>query len=85
MPLVMLLNPLPAKLFIGNIKNVYTIYIFLYTDMTQLIEKLPRVRQELTNSIVSTMGADVLETQEAMASAAMLFTLLNRINSVPAC
>ena len=30
------------------------------------------------------MGADVLATQGARASATMIFTLLNRINSIPA-
>ena len=29
------------------------------------------------------MGADVLATQGARASAIMIFTLLNRINSIP--
>ena len=34
--------------------------------------------------IVNVMGADVLALQRIGASAAMIFTLLNRINSVPA-
>ena len=33
--------------------------------------------------IVNIMGADVLETQGARASATMIFTVLNQINSVP--
>ena len=33
--------------------------------------------------IVNIMGADILVTQGAMASATMIFTMLNRINSVP--
>ena len=35
--------------------------------------------------IVNIMGADVLATQGARVSAAMIFTKFNRINSVPAC
>ena len=50
--------------------------------MTQVVAFLPQVRQELFY-IVNIMGADVQTTQESRASAAMVFTLLNRINSVP--
>ena len=35
--------------------------------------------------LVNIMGADVLVTQGARTSATMIFTLLNWINSVPAC
>ena len=53
--------------------------------MTQVAEILPRVRQELyLFCIVNIMGADVLATQGARASASMIFTMLDRINSVPA-
>ena len=69
-----LINPLHAKLFRGN--NV---------DMTQVVEILSQVRQELTYSTKSNvMGADALATQAASASTAIIFTLLNRINLVPA-
>ena len=34
--------------------------------------------------MVNIMGADVLATQGARASATMIFTLLNQINLVPA-
>ena len=34
--------------------------------------------------MVNIMGADVLATQGAMASATMILTMLNQINSVPA-
>ena len=58
---------------------------FLRIDMTQATEIIPEVRQELAYStIVNIMGVDVLATQGARASAAMIFTMLNRINSVPA-
>ena len=33
---------------------------FLHIDMTQVVEILPPVRQELYNSIVNIMGVDVL-------------------------
>ena len=53
---------------------------FLHTDiLTQVVEILPHVRQNLANI----MGADVLETQGAKASATVIFTMLNRINLVP--
>ena len=47
--------------------------------MTQIVDIRPHVKQELTYS----MGADVLATQGARASAAMKFAMLNRTNSVP--
>ena len=57
---------------------------FLHTDMTQVIEILPHVRQELNLFyIVNIMGADVLATQGARASATMLFAMWNWDNSVP--
>ena len=55
-------------------------------DMTQVIEILPGVRQELNLFyIVNIMGADVLTMQGARASATMIFTMLNRVDSVAAC
>ena len=35
--------------------------------------------------IFNIMGADVLATQGVRASATMIFTMLNQIDSVPAC
>ena len=52
--------------------------------MTWVVEILPQVRQELAYSTVNIMGADVLATQGARASATMIFTVLNWINSVSA-
>ena len=52
--------------------------------MTQEVEFLLQVRQELTYSIANFMGGDVVATKRAKASATMVFTMLNRINSVPA-
>ena len=49
--------------------------------MTKVLEILPQVRQELFY-IVNIMGADVLVMQGARISATMIFTMLNRINSV---
>ena len=41
-------NPLHAKFFRGN-KNIYLHFmLFLHIDMTQVVEILPQVRQELT-------------------------------------
>ena len=42
-------NPLHANFFIGN-KNVSAMISFLYTDLTNVVEILPQVRQELTYS-----------------------------------
>ena len=61
---------------------------FLHIGMAQVVEILSHVRQELTYVrilyLFNTMGANVLATQGAKASAAMIFTMLNRIHSVPA-
>ena len=47
---------------------------FLHSDMAQVVELLSRVRQELNLFyIVNSMGADVLETQGARASATTVF------------
>ena len=76
--------PLYAKFFRGN-KNIYLHFMsFRHIDMTQVVEILPQVRQECTCSTVNIMGADVLATQGTRASATMIFTMLNRINSFPA-
>ena len=56
---------------------------FLHIDMPRKVEILPRVRQELTYSTYSYMGADALATPGAGASGTMIFTVLNRINSFP--
>ena len=79
------INLLRAKFFKGN-KNIYLPFMsFLHIDMMQVVEILPQVRQELNLLyIVNIMGADVLATQGAKASATMIFTMLNQINSVPA-
>ena len=58
---------------------------FLHIDMSQVVEILPRVRQECNLFyIVNSMGADVLARQGARASATMISNLLNQVNSVPA-
>ena len=69
-----------TKLFIGNLKMNLQ-FISFYTDMTDAVKILPRVRQELTYRfyIVNIMGVDVLAMQGARASAAMIFTLVNQI------
>ena len=44
------INPLPAKFFKGK-KNLYLHFMsFLHTDMTQVVEILPQVRQDITYS-----------------------------------
>ena len=39
-------NPLHAELFIGNLKTYKQFISFLHTDMTQVVETLPHIRQE---------------------------------------
>ena len=59
--------------------------LFFHIGMTQVVEILGRVRPRThLFYIVNIMGADVLATQGARASAAMIFTKMNRIHSVPA-
>ena len=44
------INPLGAKFFWGN-KNMYVHFMsYLHFDMTQVVEILPQVRQELVYS-----------------------------------
>ena len=77
-------NPLHATVFSGN-KNIYLHFTsFLHIDMTKVFEILPRVRQELNYSTYNITDVDVLATQGDKASAAMIFSMLNRINSVTA-
>ena len=85
------LNPLHAKFFIGNLK-VYlqewcklTIYIIPphWPDMGSWNPSSCKTRTFLFY-IVNIMGADVLATQGARASATMILSVLNRNNSVPA-
>ena len=44
------ISPLCAKLFIKNIKMYLQFISFLHTDMTQVVENLPLISQELTYS-----------------------------------
>ena len=47
---MMTIDPLRAKFFRGN-KNIYSHFTsFRHTEMTQVVEILPQVRQELTYS-----------------------------------
>ena len=46
--------------------------LFLHIDMTQVVEILPQARQDLPILYVNIMAADVLVTQGARASAAMI-------------
>ena len=55
---------------------------FLHTEMTQVVEILPQLRQDYLFYIVNIMGADVLATQGARASATMILAMLNQINLV---
>ena len=45
-----LINPLHAKFFIGNLKKYLHFISYHHTDMTQVVEILPHVIQELTCS-----------------------------------
>ena len=56
---------------------------YLHIDLTQVFEILPQVWQELFY-MINVMGADVLASQGARASATMIYTMLNQINLVPA-
>ena len=70
-------NTLCANFFRAS-KTIFLRFMsFLKLDMTQVVEILLHVRQEHFYSI---MGADVSATQEAKASATVIFTMLNRIN-----
>ena len=65
-------------------RNIYLHFMsLLHINMTQVVEVLPRVRQELTYSALNIMVADVLVTQGARASATMILSMLNWVNSVP--
>ena len=65
-------NPLRANFFRGN-KNIYLHFVsFLHIDMTQEIEILPQVRQELNYSMQTISG---VLTQGARASATMIFAM----------
>ena len=45
-----LINPLCAEFFRGNI-NIYLHFVsFLHIDVAQVVEILPQIRQEPTNS-----------------------------------
>ena len=46
----LVINPLRAKFFRGNI-NIYLHFVsFLHIDMTQVVEILPQISQEFTYS-----------------------------------
>ena len=80
----MSLNPLRATFFRGNTYIYLRFMSFLHIDIIQVVEILPQVWQDLNLFyIINIMGADVLATQGARASATMIFTMLNQINSVP--
>ena len=55
---------------------------FLHTDMTKIVEILPRVRQGPTYLTVNIMAADRLTTQGARTPATMILSILSRNNSV---
>ena len=85
------LNPLHVKFFTVNInmhKNVSTIYIippnWHDTGMSSWNPSSCKTRIYLFY-IVNIMGADVLATQGAKASAPMILTMLNQNDSIPSC
>ena len=49
-PVVRKINPWCAKFFTENIKMCLLLISFLHIDMTQIVEILPQVRQELAYS-----------------------------------
>ena len=76
-PVGFFVNPLHAKFSRKNI-NIYLQFMsFLHTDETQVVEIPPRVRQGPAYStyiVINIMAADVLATQGARASAAIILT-----------
>ena len=78
-------NPLNAT-FSEEQKLIFTSYVISphWHDTGSRNPSSSKTRTYLF-CIVNIMGADVLVTQGARASAAMILTLLNWINSVPAC
>ena len=77
-----ILNPLCAKFFRGNIKHIFTFYVIPphWYDTGGWNPSSNKTRT-YPFYIINVMAAGVLATQ----GAAMLFTQLNRDNSVPAC
>ena len=83
------LNPLHAKIFRGTKTYIYMIYTFCvippnWHDTGSWNPSSSKTRTYLL-FIVNIMGADVLATQGARASEAMIFSMLNIIDSVSAC
>ena len=77
--------PLYARFIRGN-TNIYLCFMsFLHIDMICSWKPSSSMTRTYLFYIVNIMGADVLATQGARALAAMIFTMFNRINSVPAC
>ena len=78
------LNPLCAKFFKKGQKHIFTFYVIPphlhVTGSWNPSSSKTRIYQFY---IVNIMGADVLATQGARASATMILTLLNQVNSVP--
>ena len=65
-------NPLHANIFSKNINMYLQLLSFLHTDIKQVVEILPLLRQEYIGNMV---GTDVLATQGARASATTIFTI----------
>ena len=66
-------------------KHVFTFYaIPRHRQDAGILNLSPSTTRTDLFYIVSIMDADVLATQGARASAPMIFTMLNRINLVPA-
>ena len=76
------INPLRATFFRGNKTYIY-ILCSSSRDTGSRNPSSSKTRNELFY-IVNIMDADVLATQGARASASIIFTMLNWINSVPA-
>ena len=78
------IGKLTLKFFRGN-ENIFTFYVIPphWHDTGSWNSSLNKARTYLFH-MVNIMGADVLATQGARASATMIFTKFNRINLVPA-
>ena len=79
-----ILTLLCANFFRGNQTHIFIFYVIPphWHDTSSWNPSLCKTRTYLFY-IVNTIGADVLVTLGARASATMIFTMLNQINSVP--
>ena len=78
-------SPLRAKPFRADINTYLHFTSLLHIDVTRVVAISLKVgyRPTYIFFVVGSMAADDLAMQGASASATMIFTILNRINTVP--